>query len=219
MHGLILIWFNLVKSSGYMGVIVLMALESTIIPVPSEVIIPPAAFWAAQGEFNFWALIICAVIGSYLGSAISYMTLRWAKGFFDKNLAQKFQKITLINEKKMQMLEAWVHSFGVPGIFFARLLPVVRHLISIPAGLFKLDFLRFSLATIVGSAIWCTVLAYWGVKVIGPHPELLNSPEDMMRAVRTEMHGFLFGILVLILLYTLVVWVRRKLIAKPTSLS
>ncbi len=213
MHALIALWFSWLKSWGYFGVVLLMALESTIVPVPSELIVPPAAFWAAQGEFNFWGVVASAILGSYLGSIASYGVLYWAQ----KAIIKKFGRIPLVSAEKLKMLEAWVVQFGPAGVFFARLLPVVRHLISIPAGIFKMKFSHFSVATLAGSAVWCTILAWWGEKVIGPHPELMNSPEDLMRTVKTEMHGFIYGILAIVILYAVVQLIRRRLVTAPTT--
>lgn len=213
MHALIALWFAWLKSWGYLGVVILMALESTVVPVPSEMIVPPAAFWAAQGELNFFGVVVSAVIGSYLGSALSYAVMYWAQ----KAIIGRFGKIPFVGEEKSKLLEQWVLTFGVPGVFFARLLPVVRHLISLPAGMFKMNFLKFSIATIAGSTFWCFVLAWWGEKVIGPHPELMNSPEDLLRTVRTEMHGFVFAILGFAALYVVMLQVRRRLVKKAVT--
>ncbi len=190
-----------------------MALESTVLPVPSELVIPPAAFWAAQGKFNFWGVVLSAIVGSYIGSAISYGVMRWAQAF----VARKFGGVPLVGAEKMKSLEAWVERFGAPGVFFARLLPVVRHLISIPAGIFKMNFARFSVATLLGSALWCYVLALFGEKIIGPHPELMNSPEEMIAAVRTEARGFLFAIVGFFILYVFVEFLRRRILTRPAK--
>ena len=213
MHALIALWFSWVKVGGYWGVAGLMALESTVLPVPSELVIPPAAFWAAQGQLNFWGVVFAAILGSYVGSVLSYAVMRWAHGY----VASKFGGVPLVSATKMKSLEAWVEKFGAPGVFFARLLPVVRHLISIPAGIFKMNFLRFSGATLIGASLWCYVLAYFGEKVIGPHPELLNSPEEMMLAIRSEARGFVFAIAALFVLYIFVRWIRRKIVSTSPS--
>lgn len=215
MHALIALWFSWLKIWGYFGVVVLMALESTVLPVPSELVVPPAAFWAAQGQFNFWGVVLSAILGSYLGSILSYGLMRWAKDF----IVRKFGGVPFVSDEKMKVLEAWVKRFGVPGVFFARMLPVVRHLISLPAGLFKMDFIQFSAATLIGSAFWCYVLALFGEKIIGPHPELMNSPEEMIAAVRTEAHGFLGAIIGFLILYIFVEWIRRRVLSRPASQS
>ena len=206
LHEMITIWFSWIRDWGYAGVFFLMALESTVVPVPSELVLPPAAFWAAQGQMNFWGVVAAGTLGSYLGSLVSYLAFRW----LGKPLIQLAQKYHLLKAEKEAVVEDLIAAHGAIGVFFARFLPVIRHLISIPAGLFKLNFRSFSVASVAGSFFWCLILSYWGEKVIGSHPELLNSPEEMMHAVRSEMSWFVVGVVVFILLYSLVVWMKNR---------
>lgn len=206
LHSLIVIWFQFVQEWGYLGIFILMALESTIVPIPSEIIMPPAAFWAAQGQMNFWGVVAAGTFGSYLGSAISYWVLRW----IGPALLYRFGKYILLPQKKIKFAESWVQKHGAPGIFLARLLPVIRHLISMPAGLFKMNFKTFSLVTISGAGLWCYILSYWGQKVIGKHPELIQSPEAMSKVIRDEMLSFVIAIVGITILYLFVVWSKQK---------
>lgn len=189
-----------------MGVFVLMAMESSIIPVPSEVVIPPAAFWAAQGRLDFWGVIAAGAAGSYAGSVIGYYMAQ----VLGLPLLHRYGKYILLPPKKLALAESWVKQFGVPGIFIARLLPVVRHLISYPAGVFRMPFAAFSAATAAGAALWCGVLAWFGRKVLGAHPELLESPEKMVAVIRTQLAWLIAGIAILAFLYFLVVVYRTK---------
>ena len=103
-----------------------------------------------------------------------------------------------------------MNKYSTAGIFFARFLPVVRHLISIPAGLVKMNFTMFSIATITGSAIWCWVLAWFGDKVGRDHPEIMNSPEDLVHAVKDESHLVVLAIVMLAGLYALMKYMTRN---------
>src|ERR687892_239286 len=155
MHHLLEIWFTWVLTGGYTGIIVLMAMESSIFPVPSEIVIPPAAFLAAQGKLSFAGVVLAGTLGSYLGSAITY----WTSRLIGRPLIIKYGRFVFLTPKKLERAGHWLSRYEAGGIFFARLLPVVRHLISIPAGIIKMNFATFSLMTTVGSFLWCLILA------------------------------------------------------------
>lgn len=162
MQSLIETWFSWVHNWGYGGVVLLMAMESSIFPVPSELVIPPAAILAAQGgSMTLPGVILAGTFGSWLGSAITY----WAALILGRPVVMKFGKYFLMPPDKVERAERFMHRYEGGGIFFARLLPVIRHLISIPAGMIRMGFLKFSVLTIIGSAIWCCVLAMLGQKV------------------------------------------------------
>lgn len=190
-----------------------MAMESTILPVPSELVMPPAAFWAAQGHMSFWGVVWAGTLGSYFGSAASYLLFRWLGDQF----LSRFARYLFLNEKKIRMAQKIVAQHGAIGIFISRLLPVVRHLISIPAGIFKMSFLKFSTVTLLGSGLWCYILSWWGARVIGAHPSLLDSPTEMMRIIRVEMAWFVAAIFGFAVLYAFVVWYKRRANSGPVS--
>lgn len=192
-HDLLKIWFQFVLDWGYWGVGFLMALESTVVPIPSEIIIPPAAYWASQGRMNFWGVVLAGMIGSYVGSAISYFLARW----LGRPFLRRFGKYFFLPEKKLNFAEKWIAQYSVTGIFFARMLPVARHLISIPAGILRMNFLRFSLATLIGSGLWSLVLAWFGAEVIGDQPELLQNPEVLVNVLKGKLVYFVAFILVM----------------------
>lgn len=163
MQSLIETWFHWVHEWGYGGVIVLMAMESSIFPVPSELVVPPAAILAAQGggSMTVTGVVLAGTFGSWLGSAITY----WVALVVGRPMVMRFGKYFLMPEDKVLRAERFMHRYEAGGIFFARLLPVIRHLISIPAGIIRMGFLKFSVLTVVGSALWCGVLAGLGRKV------------------------------------------------------
>lgn len=207
LHDWIVIWFHWVESWGYLGIIVLMAMESSIIPVPSEVVMPPAAYWAAQGRMSFAGVVIAGTVGSYLGSAVSYWVARYA----GTPIMHRYGKYFFLPLEKQIQAEHWIRTWGVSGVFFARLLPVIRHLISIPAGLFRMNFKNFSLVTIVGAGFWCWILAWFGQQTIGQSPELLNSPEEMVSVLKSKLSWFVGAIFVFLLLYIFTLRLRKRL--------
>ena len=143
MHHLLETWFGWVLTGGYTGIIVLMAMESSIFPVPSEMVIPPAAFLAAQGKLSFAGVVLAGMLGSYLGSAMTY----WASRLIGRPLIVKYGRFVLITPKKLERAEHWLARYEAGGIFFSRLLPGIRHLISIPAGIVRMNFTTFSVMT------------------------------------------------------------------------
>ncbi len=163
MHWLIEVWFQWVHDWGYLGVVILMAMESSIFPVPSELVVPPAAILAAQagGSMTVWGVVAAGTFGSWLGAAITY----WISLWVGRPIVIRYGKYFFMPPDKVERAERFMHRYEGGGIFFARLLPVIRHLISIPAGIIRMGFLKFSALTLVGSAIWCGVLAWLGGRV------------------------------------------------------
>jgi membrane protein DedA with SNARE-associated domain len=208
-HELIRTWFEWVEMGGYLGIFVLMAMESSIIPVPSEVVMAPAAFWAAQGRMNFWGVVLAGTLGSYAGSLISY----WAALWLGHPFLEKYGKYFLISHEKLQAAKKWILQFGTLGVFICRFLPVVRHLVSLPAGICRMPLGSFSLATIIGAGIWCWILAWFGQQVLGSNPKLLESPEAMILAVQSQMSWFVGGAVLMAVLYGVTIWF--KTVGKP----
>lgn len=148
----------------------LMAMESTIVPLPSEVIIPPAAHLAhTKGTMPVWGVIVAGTLGSWIGATLMY----WASRLAGRPLAMRYGKYVFIPAEKIEKAERWAAKFGSFGVFFSRLLPVVRHLIGIPAGIVRLPFGLYSLYTLLGSGLWCCVLAWLGIKA-GEDAALMN---------------------------------------------
>ncbi|OGQ06332.1 MAG: hypothetical protein A3F82_03630 [Deltaproteobacteria bacterium RIFCSPLOWO2_12_FULL_44_12] len=196
-HNLLKVWFLFVLDWRYAGVALLMALESTVFPIPSEIIIPPAAYWASLGKMHFWGVVAAGMIGSYIGSAISY----WVSQWLGRPFLLKFGKYFFLPAEKLIFAEKWAVNYAGPGIFLARMLPVARHVVSIPAGILKMPFWKFSLATLVGSGGWCAVLAWFGAKVIGDQPTLLQEPAVLVHVLKAKLIYFVGAILVFGFLY------------------
>jgi membrane protein DedA with SNARE-associated domain len=209
MHHLLEIWFGWVLHGGYVGIIVLMAMESSIFPVPSEIVIPPAAFLAAQGHLSFSGVILAGTFGSYLGAAITY----WVSLLIGRPFVHRFGKYFFVPPEKLERAEVWLQRYEAGGVFFARLLPVIRHLISIPAGIVRMNFSIFSVVTIAGSALWCTVLAYLGDKAYRVQPDLISNPDALLQFIKAQSFWIVLFVAVLAVLYLLVL----RLSAKPAS--
>ena len=156
-------WYvGALKTGGYWVIAMMMAIESSLFPLPSEIVIPPAAYWAHTHEIplGMVGIIIAGTIGSWFGATVMYWASRWA----GRPLVMRFGRYAFISQAKVEGAERWAAHYGSMGIFISRLLPVVRHLIGIPAGIVRMDYKKFSLYTLLGSAIWCAVLCWVGVK-------------------------------------------------------
>ena len=163
-------WYlSTLSQGGYWLIAGLMVLESTLVPIPSEVIIPPAAYLAhTQGEFSFLGVVLAGTAGSWVGASVMY----WAARLLGRPVIVRYGRYVGLGQAKIELAERWCAHYGPPGVFLSRLLPVIRHLIGIPAGILRMEFRWYSLATLLGSLLWCSVLAWLGTAV-GQHPELL----------------------------------------------
>ena len=150
-------------TGGYPLIVLLMAMESSIVPLPSEVVIPPAAHlaYSDQTHLSVIGIVIAGTIGSWLGATVMY----WAARLAGRPLLVRFGRYVLITRDKIEGAERWSEHYGSMGIFISRLLPVVRHLIGIPAGIVRMNYKLFSIFTLLGSGIWCGVLCYVGIKM------------------------------------------------------
>jgi membrane protein DedA with SNARE-associated domain len=154
-------WYmGALESGGYALVAALMALESSLVPLPSEVVIPPAAHVAyTRGGMTLTGIVIAGTLGSWIGASVMY----WGARLLGRPLLMRYGRYVLISPEKIVAAEAWSDRFGAPGVFVSRLLPVIRHLIGLPAGIVRMHYGWYSVATLVGSAIWSTVLCWVGV--------------------------------------------------------
>ena len=155
-------WYlHSLDKGGYWLVALLMAIESSLVPLPSELVIPPAAHLAyTQGKMSVVGVVVAGALGSWIGATVMY----WASRLAGRPLVMRYGRYAFISAEKVAAAERWAARYGPFGIFFSRLLPVVRHLIGIPAGIVKMDFRLYSAYTLIGSTLWCAVLAYLGIK-------------------------------------------------------
>ena len=160
---LINLLLGITLKTGYLGVFLLMAVESTVIPYPSEIIIPPAAYLAQQGYLNIFIVILVGTCGSVVGATINYIlsyTLGRKLVYF--LAGKKWARLILVNEKKIQKAENLFLKNANWATFLGRLIPGIRHLISIPAGFSRMPFRKFVIFTFSGAFIWVTILAVLG---------------------------------------------------------
>jgi membrane protein DedA with SNARE-associated domain len=159
------------QTGGYPYIVFLMALESSVVPLPSEFIIPPAVILVGQGgsTMSLPGIVLAATLGSWIGASFMY----WASRIGGRPLIARYGKYLMITPAKVEAAERWSERFGSFGIFLSRLLPVVRHLIGIPAGVVGMHYWRYSLYTVLGSLFWCSVLTYISV-VAGKDERLMH---------------------------------------------
>ena len=148
------------EATGYFSIFILMAMESMIFPVPSEAVMPPAGLLIAQGRFTFAGVVIASTLGSIAGSLASY----YMGAYGGKPFVDKFGKYFLLDKKALETGEKYFTKHGDITIFVCRFIPVVRHLISIPAGAGRMNIVKFSVYTIAGAAMWNSLLTWAGVK-------------------------------------------------------
>jgi membrane protein DedA with SNARE-associated domain len=159
------VWIMTVISTlGYGGVVLLMAIESACIPLPSEIIMPFAGFLVYKGEMVLWMVALAGAIGCVLGSIPAY----YVGLYGGRPLADKYGKYVLISKKDLDMADRWFAQHGEIIIFIARLLPAVRTFIAFPAGVARMNMPKFMIYTFIGSFIWCWLLALAGMK-FGEH--------------------------------------------------
>jgi membrane protein DedA with SNARE-associated domain len=155
---------DVISKIGYLGVFFLMVMESMVIPIPSELVLPFAGFLISRGDFSFVWVMIVSSLGSITGSLISYYMGRYGGNAF----VIRYGKYVLLDVEDLKKTERWFEKRGEYTIFISRFIPVVRHLISIPAGIGKMDLKRFCLYTVVGASMWNFILIYAGY-LLGEH--------------------------------------------------
>src|SRR3989344_156314 len=186
---------SVIDKTGYAGVFILSLLESAGIPIPSEVVVPFSGFLAVSGRFSFWFIVFVTTLGNFAGAIILYFIAksggRW--------ILEKYGRYIFIHKRDLDLGDEWFSKHGVRAVFFGRLMPVVRTFISIPAGVCKMNFYRFSLYTLLGSLPWNFALALVGYKA-GKNWDLLHRYFQK------------FDIVIIAVIVTIVVWyiVRHK---------
>lgn len=166
---------SLLGNLNYGTVFFLMMLESTVIPVPSELVVSPAAYHAAGGNLNVWLVILFATLGADLGATINYVVAYFVgRPVIYKFANSKLGKLCLLNQQKVERSEKYFYDHGKVATITGRLIPGIRHLISLPAGLAKMPYHTFLLYTTIGAGVWNIILAAlgWYLHSIVPESEL-----------------------------------------------
>lgn len=186
-----------ISSMGYLGVGFLMILESMIFPIPSELVMPFAGFLIAEGKMTFFWVILSSIIGSLIGSFLSYyIGLKGGKKFLIK-----YGKYFLLNKEHLIKTEKWFSKKGELTIFIGRLVPVVRHFISIPAGFGKMNLKKFTLYTVLGAGMWNFFLTYIGF--------ILGNNWDKIKHYSDYFSWGILIILVVALIYVIIKALRK----------
>ena len=184
---------------GYPGIVALMAMESSILPVPSELVMPPAGYWAAKGEMSFGVALLSGILGSIIGALANYYGAR----LIGRPLLQRYGKYVLLSERNLQRSERFFAQHGEISTLIGRLFPVIRHLISIPAGLHGMPLPKFILYTAVGAGLWCAILTWIGY-FLGQHEGVLRGE---------EIHRYVTGAIMVLIplsIITVIVYVVRR---------
>jgi len=200
---------SLLSNLNYGTILLLMLLESTVIPVPSELVVAPAAYHAAGGSLNVFLVVLFATIGADLGASINYfVALYVGRPVIYKFANSKWGKMCLLNQEKVEKSERYFDDHGIVATLTGRLIPGIRHLISLPAGLARMNYWKFLLYTTLGAGAWHATLAAMGWYL---HAVV---PEDQLEAtIEQYNHYIVFGILALVALVILY-FVGKKYIKK-----
>ena len=169
-HSLVRWLVHVVGALGYPGIFIMMALESTFMPIPSEAVMIPAGYLVQQGQMNFFVCLISGVVGSIVGSYLNYFLALW----LGRPFILKYGKYAGVSPEKFEKVDKYFHEHGEITIFIGRLIPVVRHLISFPAGLGRMNHVKFTVYTSLGAGLWVTVLLGVGY-LIGENETLIKT--------------------------------------------
>src|SRR5258705_11063203 len=183
---------------GYSGIVLLMAIESAFIPLPSEIIMPFSGYLVSTGQMNLWLVALAGAVGCVLGSLVAY----WVGSKGRRPLIEKYGRYVLVSRHDLDMADRWFASHGEIIVFVSRLLPAIRTFIAFPAGMARMNLKRFVLYTFAGSLPWCLGLAYVGQKL----GEKWNKDDTL----KTWFHRFDFLIRILVLL-AVIWWVWRHI--------
>lgn len=195
---------SLLSQLNYGYIFLLMLLESTVIPVPSELVVAPAAYHAANGNLNVWLVILFSTLGAAIGASINYLAGYYlGRPIIYKFANSKWGRACLLTQNKVEKSEKYFDTHGMVATITGRLVPGIRHLISIPAGLAKMSYWKFLLYTIIGAAIWHSILAALGYYM---HSFV---PENQLNK-KIEEYGEYIKIVILILVIAALLYITIK---------
>ena len=153
---------NLISQLGYLGIIIAMGIESACIPLPSEIIMPFSGYLVFAGRFSLWGVSVAGAFGCVVGSVVAYFAGIWG----GRPFILRYGRYVLVSPKHLATADRWFERYGDWAIFFSRLMPVIRTFISFPAGIARMNFVKFIIYTFLGSLPWCLALTYVG-KILG----------------------------------------------------
>lgn len=197
-------WIStLLGNLNYGTILLLMLLESTVIPVPSELVVAPAAYHSAAGELNVLLVVLFATIGADIGASINYfVALYVGRPVIYKFANSRWGKLCLLNEEKVKKSERYFDDHGIVATLTGRLVPGIRHLISIPAGLARMSYWKFLLYTTIGAGLWHAILAAlgWYLHTIVPEDQL----ESTIQQYNHYIVGAILGLVAVVIIYFII---------------
>ena len=194
----------LLSNLTYPNILLLMLLESTVVPVPSELVVAPAAYHAASGSLNVFLVVLFATIGAAIGASINYVVALYVgRPVIYKFANSKWGKMCLLNQEKVEKSERYFDQHGVVATLTGRLIPGIRHLISIPAGLARMHYWKFLLYTTLGAGVWHAILAALGYYL---HSVV---PEDQLEATIEKYNHYIVLAIVAIVVLVVVFFVAK----------
>lgn len=185
----------LLEQLNYLTVMFLMFIESTFIPFPSEVVVPPAAYNAAAGELNVFLVVLFATIGADLGASVNYLLAYYlGRPFIYKFANSRWGHLCLLDQQKVERSEKFFYDHGITATLVGRVIPGIRQLISIPAGLAKMNFYKFILYTTIGAGIWNSILATlgWYLHSFVPKDQLADKIDEYSTYIKIVILSALF---------------------------
>jgi membrane protein DedA with SNARE-associated domain len=194
---------SLLSNLNYGTIFFLMMLESTVVPVPSEFVVTPAAYHAASGQLDIWLVILAATIGADLGASINYfVALYVGRPVIYRFANSHWGKMCLLNQEKVEKSERYFDEHGIVATLTGRLIPGIRHLISIPAGLARMNYWKFLLYTTIGAGVWHSILAAlgWYLHAIVPEEQLNDKISEYAEYIKIVI----LALVVLAIVYFLI---------------
>lgn len=203
------IFNSLLSNLNYGTIWFLMLLESTVIPVPSELVVAPAAYHAASGNLDVWLVILFATIGADMGASTNYVVAYFlGRPIIYKFANSRWGHACLLNQEKVEHSEKYFDDHGIVATLTGRLIPGIRHLISIPAGLARMNYWKFLLYTTIGAGCWHAILAAlgWYLHSIVPESQLNDRIEEYSEYIKLAI----VGIVVVAIVWFVVKYALRK---------
>ncbi len=201
---------SLLSNLNYGTIFFLMMLESTVVPVPSEFVVTPAAYHAASGQLDVWLVILAATIGADLGATINYVVALYVgRPVIYRFANSRWGHMCLLNQEKVEKSERYFDDHGIVATLTGRLIPGIRHLISIPAGLARMNYWKFLLYTTIGAGVWHSILAAlgWYLHAIVPEEQLNDKISEYAEYIKI---GILALVAIAIVYFVVKAYAKRK---------